>query len=62
MKEAVSFRFVGYHDHMRVGNWGVKGDSMESAWAHMSIPVPTGLITLGALLNPFSVSDLSLLK
>lgn len=27
MKEAVSFRFVGYHDHVRVGNWGIKGDS-----------------------------------
>ena len=61
-KETVSFRYVGYHAYTQVENWRTEADSKKSAWAHISVPLLTGLITLGVLLNPFPVSDLSLLK
>ena len=56
------FRYVGYHAYTQVENWGTEVDSKKSAWAHISGPLLTGLITWGVLLNPFPVSDLSLLK
>lgn len=44
----------------QVENWGTEVDSKKSAWAHILVPLLTGLITLGCVAEP--VSSLRLLK
>lgn len=43
----------GYYDNMQIGVGEVTGDTMESAYAHIWIPLPASLIFFGMLLSPF---------